>query len=209
MGICSRPSQAHLPLSAFGQWAVFLDPSDADLRTALSQIEQTHRSRIRIDEEESRLYVEAEDEVNGGATIEATLYVLCDREQHSVNVWHPWVLVSLPDQGEQDFKFSLKKGAGAKGVRAALLPSDGPVAEEDDLITLTPVEHAYQEEIKQVLDTVVEGLRINPNKMYMRAHFGTIGLLQWTKDKATYTLPELKGLFERAGPRGTAIFETL
>ncbi|KAK3363882.1 hypothetical protein B0T25DRAFT_562858 [Lasiosphaeria hispida] len=29
------------------------------------------------------------------------------------------------------------------------------------------------------------------------------------QNKASYTLPELKGLFARAGPRGTAIFETL
>ena len=45
--------------------------------------------------------------------------------------------------------------------------------------------------------------------MHVRAHFGTIGLLEWTKNKTSYALGELKALFARAGPRGTAIFETL
>ena len=168
----------------------------------MSQIEKRHGSILRVDEAESTLYIEAIDEVEGSASVEATLYVLCDRE-HALEVWHPWVLVRLSDQVQDGARFYLKRSPEAKGVRATMLE------ESDYLIKFSFANEEYRKELEGTLDTVVHGIRASPQAMHMRVQFGAIRLLEWEENKDDYTLVELKALADWAVPRGSVIFDTL
>lgn len=63
--------------------------------------------------------------------------------------------------------------------------------------------------IENVLVKGFEALRYTPSKLRMRLQFGILLLREWKKNQPLYQPIELRDLLLSAGPRGTALFDTL
>jgi len=132
---------------------------------------------------------------------------LLEKRKNEASVWHPRILMAVHMDCLSGLSFELIAEVGRAGRRPVIKTLLSPAGGVDLKTTVAYL--SYERQLRAALNLICANVRVVPNKMRMRVHFGKLSLLEWKKDKDEYSASELEDLFSQAGHRGTARLDEL
>ncbi|KAK3298919.1 uncharacterized protein B0H64DRAFT_430024 [Chaetomium fimeti] len=177
--------------------------SDTDVMAVISRTARDHEAMIEVEDVDSAVTVtvKATNRAKAAKVIALLRTQLLHRPEEEL--WRARLLVNPPTNNNKDLLtvvLQSKEGTTGRCITAAKIKNLGST----DIGGVAEKKARYKADLAKTLDKATEGLRHEPNGMYMKVQFGTLILNEWKKDKVEYNFAELQALLRSAGTRGTS-----